>query len=194
MHYAPNDTVEDVLGVLQKYALLVQGLWAPRSLLLFEDKVKCLARDYVLLMFSKNSVVKFQQLFVNAKLRDHIKSFLSMFAVERPDFKDWKFKQNADVSFIKDYPNMVNKQEQVWALVEKQITDVINKSGKGGSSMRNDAEKPAMANKPLKAMNSNKGASGALIGNKNMSHESREALPKALQKLFQIHKVCRYGV
>ncbi|KAJ4714451.1 DNA-directed RNA polymerase III subunit RPC5 [Melia azedarach] len=84
MHYAPNDTVEDVLGVLQKYALLVQGLWAPRSLLLFEDKVKCLARDYVLLMFSKNSVVKFQQLFVNAKLRDHIKSFLSMFAVERP--------------------------------------------------------------------------------------------------------------
>ncbi|KAH9663253.1 SIN-like family protein [Citrus sinensis] len=192
MHFAPNDTVEDVIGVLHKNGLLVQGLWAPRSPLLFNnDKMKCLARDYVLLSFSKNSVVKFQHLSVSPKLRDHIKCFLNIFAVERPDFKDWKFRQQTDLSFIKEHPNIVIKQEQVWAAAEKQITDVINKLGKSGSTLRNDAGKSAMVNKHLKAINSSNGPSGALTGNKNLSNESREALPKALQKLFQIHKVCR---
>ncbi|KAH9663247.1 SIN-like family protein [Citrus sinensis] len=191
MHFAPNDTVEDVIGVLHKNGLLVQGLWAPRSPLLFNnDKMKCLARDYVLLSFSKNSVVKFQHLSVSPKLRDHIKCFLNIFAVERPDFKDWKFRQQTDLSFIKEHPNIVIKQEQVWAAAEKQITDVINKLGKSGSTLRNDAGKSAMVNKHLKAINSSNGPSGALTGNKNLSNESREALPKALQKLFQIHKVC----
>lgn len=191
MHFAPNDTVEDVIGVLHKNALLVQGLWAPRSPLLFNnDKMKCLARDYVLLSFSKNSVVKFQHLSVNPKLRDHIKCFLNIFAVERPDFKDWKFRQQTDLSFMKDHPNIVIKQDQVWAAAEKQITDVINKSGKSGSILRSDAGKSAMVNKHLKAINSSKGQIGALTGNKNLSNESREALPKALHKLFQIHKVC----
>ncbi|GAY42741.1 hypothetical protein CUMW_069230 [Citrus unshiu] len=191
MHFAPNDTVEDVTGVLHKNGLLVQGLWAPRSPLLFNnDKIKCLARDYVLLSFSKNSVVKFQHLSVSPKLRDHIKCFLNIFAVERPDFKDWKFRQQTDLSFIKEHPNIVIKQEQVWAAAEKQITDVINKLGKSGSTLRNDAGKSAMVNKHLKAINSSNGPSGALTGNKNLSNESREALPKALQKLFQIHKVC----
>lgn len=191
MHFAPNDTVEDVTGVLHKNGLLVQGLWAPRSPLLFNnDKMKCLARDYVLLSFSKNSVVKFQHLSVSPKLRDHIKCFLNIFAVERPDFKDWKFRQQTDLSFIKEHPNIVIKQEQVWAAAEKQITDVINKLGKSGSTLRNDAGKSAMVNKHLKAINSSNGPSGALTGNKNLSNESREALPKALQKLFQIHKVC----
>lgn len=193
MHFAPNDTVEDVTGVLHKNGLLVQGLWAPRSPLLFNnDKIKCLARDYVLLSFSKNSVVKFQHLSVSPKLRDHIKCFLNIFAVERPDFKDWKFRQQTDLSFIKEHPNIVIKQEQVWAAAEKQITDVINKLGKSGSTLRNDAGKSAMVNKHLKAINSSNGPSGALTGNKNLSNESREALPKALQKLFQIHKVCRF--
>ncbi|KAH9711517.1 SIN-like family protein [Citrus sinensis] len=81
-------------------------------------------------------------------------------------------------------------EEQVWAAAEKQITDVINKLGKSGSTLRNDAGKSAMVNKHLKAINSSNGPSGALTGNKNLSNESREALPKALQKLFQIHKVC----
>ncbi|KAL5752721.1 hypothetical protein ACOSP7_022917 [Xanthoceras sorbifolium] len=188
-HFAPDHSIEDVLGVLQKYALLVQGLWAPKSSLLFQDKAKCLARDYILILFSKDLMVKFQQAYIDAKLKDHVKGFLNVFAVERPSFKDWKFKAQTDVSFIKEYPNIVQKQEEVCAAIEKQITAVINRAGKGGPGMMNAAVKSATASKPLN-VNSNKGVSGLVTGNRALSTETREALRKALQKFFQNHKVC----
>ncbi|XP_031275282.1 DNA-directed RNA polymerase III subunit RPC5-like isoform X1 [Pistacia vera] len=188
-HFASDDSIEDLLGILQKHAQLVQGLWVPRSLLLFEDKATCLARDFVLLLFSKNLAVKSEQLLVEAKLKDHIKRVLNVFAVERPSFKDWKFKEHRDASFIKEHPDIVKKQEQVWANVEKQINDVINRPRKVGPSKEVATRKSGMAGKPLKVINSDEGASAVLSG-KPMSNESREALPKALQKIFQMHKVC----
>ncbi|KAJ0097582.1 hypothetical protein Patl1_28895 [Pistacia atlantica] len=191
-HFAPDDSVEDLLGVLQKHAQLVQGLWVPRSLLLFDDKATCLARDYVLLLFSKNLAVKSEQLLVEAKLKDHIKRIVNVFAVERPSFKDWKFKEHRDVSFIKEYPNIVKKQEQIWAAAEEQVTDVINRSRKVGPCKGVGTQKSGTAGKPLKAMNSDEGATG-VQSRKPMSKESRQVLPKALQKIIQIHKVCRYG-
>ncbi|KAK0606346.1 hypothetical protein LWI29_036762 [Acer saccharum] len=193
MHFAPDFSIEDVLGVIQKHALLVQGLWAPKSPLLFSDKAdkaKCFARDYVLMLFNKDLEAKFQQENIDAKLRDHIKVFLKVFAVERPSFKDWKFKAQKDMSFIKEYPNIVQKQGEVWASIEKQITDVMNRYRKVVPGMKNAAANSAMANRPSNVMNSNKGASGSVTGNKAMSNESQEALRKALVKFFQNHKVC----
>lgn len=170
----------------------MQGLWVPRSSLLFEDKATCLARDFVLLLFSKNLAVKSEQLLVEAKLKDHIKRVLNVFAVERPSLRDWKFKEHRDVSFIKEHPDIVKKQEQVWANVEKQINDVINRPRKVGPSKEVGTRKSGTVDKPPKVMSSDGVASGVLSG-KPMSNESREALPKALQKIFQMHKVCRYG-
>ncbi|KAJ0046447.1 hypothetical protein Pint_05385 [Pistacia integerrima] len=163
-HFAPDDSIEDLLGVLQKHAQLVQGLWVPRSLLLFEDKAACLARDFVLLLFSKNLAVKSEQLLVEAKLKDHIKRLLNVFAVERPSFKDWKFKEHRDASFIKEHPDIVKKQEQVWANVEKQINDVINRPRKVGPSKEVATRKSGIAVKPLKVINSDEGASAVLSG------------------------------
>ncbi|KAJ0040902.1 hypothetical protein Pint_28249 [Pistacia integerrima] len=127
-HFAPDDSVEDLLGVLQKHAQLVQ--------------------------------VKSEQLLVEAKLKDHIKRVLNVFAVERPSFKDWKFKEHRDVSFIKEYPNIVKKQEQVWAAAEKQVTDVINRSRKVGPCKGVATQKSGTAGKLLRAMNSDEGATG----------------------------------
>lgn len=137
-------------------------------------------------------VVKFEQAYIDAKLKDHIKGFLNVFAVERPLIKDWKFKEQRDVSFIKDYPHIVQRQEQVCAAIEKHITDIINRAGKGGPGMKNAAIHSATANKPSNVTNSSKGASAWVTGNRAMSNENREALRKALQKFFQNHKVCRY--
>ncbi|KAA8531837.1 hypothetical protein F0562_006446 [Nyssa sinensis] len=195
-YLAPKESIENVLAVLQKHAQLVQGLWVPKSSLLYEggQGYEALARDYILLLFRKNPIVCLDQLNVSSILGKAMKGVLNVLAVERPSFKDWKFKENRDISFIKCHPDIVKEQEQAWERVEKPIIDNIFRGGKNGPSMKNPS-KPDMASKPGASKNSNKGAAKSSNGAPSrmpMSHETREALPKALQKLFQSHKVCSF--
>ncbi|XWS42031.1 hypothetical protein CRYUN_Cryun17cG0133800 [Craigia yunnanensis] len=190
-HFAPDASIEDIFEVLQKHAQLVQGLWVAKSSLLFpEDPSKSLARDYVLLLFSKNPTISLAQ--VNAlspSRKDEVKDFLKILAIERPSFKDWKLKENADETFKKLYPDIVKKQEQIWRAGEDNVINHICRGARGGPTRT----KPGTVIKPEKTVNPDKSARkvapGARAG-RTMSDETREAIPKALKKVFQTHKVC----
>ncbi|KAF7148309.1 hypothetical protein RHSIM_Rhsim03G0093700 [Rhododendron simsii] len=204
-HLAPDDSIEDVLGVLQKLAHLVQGLWIPKTPLLLEGGVECLARDYFLLLFSKNPVISYEQVKAvgsrGQPLKDVIKGLLSILAVERPDLHGWKFKELPDVSsenepsdemFMKLYSDVVKEQEKAWERAEKPLTDSIFVGGRGG--LKNSL-KPDTANRAGTSKVQSKGAarsSNGAVSRTPMSNETREALPKVLQKLFQTHSVCSF--
>ncbi|XP_058207991.1 uncharacterized protein LOC131321021 [Rhododendron vialii] len=204
-HLAPDDSIEDVLGVLQKLAHLVQGLWIPKTPLLLEGGVECLARDYFLLLFSKNPVISYEQVKAvgsrGQPLKDVIKRVLSILAVERPDLHGWKFKELPDVSsenessdemFMKLYSDVVKEQEKAWERAEKPLTDSIFVGGRGGLK---NSSKPDTANRAGTSKVQNKGAarsSNGAVSRTPMSNETREALPKVLQKLFQTHSVCSF--
>ncbi|XP_059623709.1 uncharacterized protein LOC132266739 [Cornus florida] len=195
-HLAPSDSIEDVLGVLRKYAQLVQGLWVPKSSLLYEGGrgVEALARDYILLLFRKNPIISHGQVNASGALSKASKSVLNVLAVERPSLNNWKFKEPQDMSFIKLYPDIVKEQEQVWERMEIPVNSKYLEGGKSGPGMRNSS-KPDMASRPPASKNPNvvaaKSSNGAL-SRTPMSVETREALPKALQKVFQTQKVCSF--
>ncbi|OMO84297.1 DNA-directed RNA polymerase III subunit Rpc5 [Corchorus olitorius] len=189
-HFAPDASTEAIFEVLQKHAQLVQGLWVPKSPLLFPgDPLKALARDYVLILFSKNPIITLAHLNgLSTRHRDEVKGILKILAIERPSFKDWKLKEN-DESFKKLYPDIVQKQEEIWAAGEDNVINHIFRAAKGGPSRT----KPGVVIKPEKVVNSDKGerkvAPGAQAG-RTMTDEIQKAMPKALKKVFQTHKVC----
>ncbi|RVW26611.1 hypothetical protein CK203_103913 [Vitis vinifera] len=194
-HFAPDNSVEDVLGVLTKHAHLVQGLWVPKSSLLFPggQGVAPLARDYILLLFSKGPLINYSQVDVPGSLNKALKGFLSILAVERPSFRDWKFKEPTDVSFMKLHPDIVREQRRVWESLEKQITDIIHGGGRRGPVTKNSG-KPSIANKTgtsTKSDGATRATNGTPVRRTAMSAETREALPKALEEVFRLHKVCR---
>ncbi|OMO56869.1 DNA-directed RNA polymerase III subunit Rpc5 [Corchorus capsularis] len=190
-HFAPDSSTEAIFEVLQKHAQLVQGLWVPKSQLLFPgDPVKALARDYVLILFSKNPIITLAHLNgLSTRHRDEVKGILKILAIERPSFKDWKLKENADESFQKLYPDIVQKQEEIWAAGEENVINHIFRAAKGGPSRT----KPSIVIKPEKVVNPDKGerkvAPGAQAG-RTMTNEIQEAMLKTLKKVFQTHKVC----
>ncbi|OMO97128.1 DNA-directed RNA polymerase III subunit Rpc5 [Corchorus olitorius] len=136
-HFAPDaSSTEAIFEVLQKHAQLVQGLWVPKSPLLFPaDPLKALARDYVLILFSKNPIITLPHLNgLSTRHRDEVKGILKILAIQRPSFKDWKLKENADESFIKLYPDIVQKQQEIWAAGEDNVIKHIYRAAKGGPS------------------------------------------------------------
>ncbi|PON67705.1 DNA-directed RNA polymerase III subunit Rpc [Parasponia andersonii] len=193
-HYAPDCTVDEILDVLQKHALLVQGLWTPKSALLFpikEDGNQRIARDFVLLLFSESPVITFSSLRCPPSLKNAVNQFLKTFAVERPKVKDWKFKEYTDISFIKLYPDIVKEQEEHWKDVDIRIKERFrdSKSGRGVMSV-------SASSRPVRSSTSEtvvtRGADEVLSG-KNISDDIREALlSKVLPKVIQDHKVCSF--
>lgn len=194
-HIAPDNSIEDVLRVLRQHANLVQGLWVPKSSLLYQgaEGVQVLARDYILLLFSKSPIITRSQLPFRGALDKAMKEILPLLAVERCSFNDWKLKEPTDTSFLKLYPNVVQDHAQVWEGLEKKLSGLTQKGGKGEPPVKSLATKnPSVPNKLTASNNSDKGPTRAPNGRMTMSDETREALPKALQKLFQIHKVCSF--
>ncbi|KAK3033827.1 hypothetical protein RJ639_034245 [Escallonia herrerae] len=191
MDLAPDQPVEVVLEILKKLAHLIQGLWVPKSSLLYgKEENEFTDRDYILLLFSKNSVIRDAQLPKDPPKA--MEDVLKLLAVKRPSFCHWKFKEPPDTSFIKLHPDIVKEQEQAWQHLEKPIIDFYFKGRK--RSVGKIDSKPSLSEKAAASTNFNKAAirtlNGASAGTL-MSDESREALLKALQKLFQSHRVCR---
>ncbi|KAB2005106.1 hypothetical protein ES319_D11G246900v1 [Gossypium barbadense] len=121
--------------------------------------------------------------------KEEVKGFLKILAIESPPLKGWKLKENTDENFKKEYPDIVKKQEQIWKAGEDNVTNHIWRGAKGGPGRT----KPGTVIKSEKAGNSDKVARkvapGAHAG-RTMSDETREAIPKALKKVFQTYKVC----
>ncbi|KAE8008813.1 hypothetical protein FH972_005288 [Carpinus fangiana] len=195
-HFAPDYSNEEFLQVLQKHALLVQGLWAPKSpLLIPEGGESSLARDYVLLLFSKNIVIS--QSDIPTILKKTMNIFLDALAIKRssPTFNGWKLKVPADASFIKLYPEIVDAQKEIWNNIESKLYGCIG-GKRGGPREKNAVSKPIITGMPGKTVSSDKSvtknASRVSSGRKTMSEETREALPRVLPKVFQTHKVCSF--
>ncbi|OWM66364.1 hypothetical protein CDL15_Pgr013581 [Punica granatum] len=191
-YYAPDVSDEVFLGVLQKYGILVQGCWVAKTSLVVKDPLESLARDYILLGFSKDPVIRKSVLPHPKALSDHVKKFLNIFAVERPSLDDWKFKQPTDVSFLKKHPDIVNSQSQQWENNERKIMDFLNKKGRPNAREENNMNnaklrQPRMVTKEAKSSKIDR-TTVKDPSRTTMSSETREALPKALQKVFQNQK------
>ncbi|XP_058081969.1 uncharacterized protein LOC131229905 [Magnolia sinica] len=193
MHLAPANSEDDVLKVVQQYADLVQGLWVSKSSLLYEG-FEALARDYILLLFSKNRFIRHDEL-KGLKVHNQIlKRILLPLAVERSAFRDWKFKEPEDGLFIKCHPDIVEEQKQAWSARLKHITDAMHGVGRSLLAVSKNSSKPSTSNRISASGNADEGTKGVdgVSGSRKvtMSEETREALPKALVELFRIHKVC----
>ncbi|KAI3412356.1 uncharacterized protein J3R85_017485, partial [Psidium guajava] len=213
LRYNVPDVSDDVfLSELQRNALLVQGCWVPKTALTLQKpsneslvkgyRLDVWARDYTLLMFSKKPGVHITELPAKKILADAIKKFLIVFATERSSLGDWKFKQETDVSFMKQYPDIVSKQKQIWEGIETEMMKSLMKLqqgdriGRGQDDPKNAQTKAAMASRAEKPPSSDKtsmkATSRVAPGRRTMSNETLEALPKALLKIFQSHKVCDF--
>lgn len=175
---------------MQELALLVQGLWVPKSSVVFgpQGGPHVLARDFALLQFSKDLTIKDSALPRSAGPNKAIKEVLNVMATERPTFKDWKLKESPDLRFIKLNPSVVKKQEEQWERLEKHIMANIN-VGKGGPGKKNLSK----SDDPTLSKVSNKQATKTSSGSTKtgMSEEVREQTLKAVQRLFKDTKVCR---
>lgn len=191
-HLAPDDPVEDVLQVLQKYANLIQGLWVAKPAIRYPNSTgpEALARDYVLLKFSESPVIKDSELDVLGSRKSVGKTVLRQIAFERTFCKDWKFRESKDVSFIKLYPDIVEQQEKLWQDRGKHMREKFPQLRAGAKS----SAKPEKTGKPGSSTISNQDTVKATNGvrSSRMSKETREALHKVLRKLFQNHKVCSF--
>ncbi|KAI9128546.1 hypothetical protein K1719_000029 [Acacia pycnantha] len=202
-HFAPEYSEGQLLEFLQQHALLVQGLWAPKGALLsLQGGVENLARDYAMLLFSKNLKVQLSRLNLRPELSKHIKNFLNVFGEER--IENWKssvqpivyykFREHPDESFIKLYPNIVAKYKSIFESMEEQIYGAVYKVGKGEPS-KNGVPKLGRSSKPGQVVTSDKHATnvgGVAPETMTMSSDTRQALRIALKKLFQTHPVCRF--
>ncbi|KAG9441022.1 hypothetical protein H6P81_016876 [Aristolochia fimbriata] len=202
MHLAPECSEDDVLKVLKQYSYLVQGMWVAKTGLRCRGGLPALARDYVLLLFSKNQFIRHKQLKSVAIPSDSLEKALNPLAVrtyrftawrdwnsKEPD--DWKFK-DTDEKFKRSHPDIVEEQRRDWVNREKDTMDALLGCRKGGSAK--SFSKPSAVNSSTAADRSAKGGTEVKSQNSTipstMSKETREALPKALEELFSIHKVC----
>ncbi|XP_047959441.1 DNA-directed RNA polymerase III subunit RPC5-like isoform X2 [Salvia hispanica] len=195
MHVAPDQPIEEVLAVLQELAVLVQGLWVPRTTLYTEYKegFNGLARNIVLLLFSKDVIIKDDQIQNKVPaLAKAMTQVLPKFATRRPTLRDWKLKELPDPDFIKLYPAIVKKQQENWETLEKNI-DARVPGGKNGPVVK-PSDSSTRAN-PVESKGSIKPAAGMSSGStpRNvMSEEDRKATRNALLKFFKINKTCSF--
>ncbi|KAI0504905.1 hypothetical protein KFK09_015859 [Dendrobium nobile] len=190
LHLAPNDSVEDVLKLLQHHAYLVQGLWVSKSSLL-HDGLSALYRDYILLQFSKKHAVH-ESILKLVKPEDLRKSLLKPLAVERSLLKDWKFKEDRDLSFIKQYPEIVKEQEYAWSVREKKILESLHGSGKNISSSLKSSVSPSTSSitKGSIELGHHKDRNdvrSSVVS--TMPTKGQEALEKAMLELLRTYKV-----
>ncbi|KAK1366005.1 Transcription regulator [Heracleum sosnowskyi] len=190
---APSDSVEDLLEVLKKLCYLVQGLWVPKSSLLELQGLDALVRDYTLFLFSKSHCISKSDLPQKSKLKNAMENVLRVFAVQRSALRDWKFKEPKDMSFVQLHPDIVMEQEQVWETRgEKLNTQIYGE--RSGHGLKNPS-KTDRTGRLVSMENASKGllkTSTKTPAKTFISDETREALLKTLQKLFQGNKVCSF--
>ncbi|KAF5791374.1 putative DNA-directed RNA polymerase III subunit Rpc5 [Helianthus annuus] len=185
-HIAPDASDEDIFKVLKEHAVLVQGWWVAKPKLKFSTAggKDLLLRNYALLQLSRNPIFQEGKLPRQTGLSELVKVVLDEYAARRESFRDWKFRECPDESFIKNYPDIVKDQKENWDRVEPEImarlypknlkTNIGDRRPLASNSTNAVAPKTATVppSKPV------------------IQDETREVLPKALQKLFHAYKVC----
>ncbi|KAK1390376.1 putative DNA-directed RNA polymerase [Heracleum sosnowskyi] len=179
---------EEVLVLIKKLCCLVQGLWVAKSSLLKLEGVEALVRDYALYLFSKNPKISFSDIPKKMKLKNAMEDVLKVFAVRRPDLKDWKFKEPKDVSFVQKHLDIVNEQDQAWEVRGEKL--YIQIYGKDPPKMDTNTTKiapKANANRSVQEASVQPMPAKTIISDK-----TREVLLKAIEKVLHTHKVCNF--
>lgn len=190
-YLAPDDSIEKVLAVLQELAVLVQGLWVPRTSVCGAEGITALARNYVLLLFSKDVIIKDEQLPKSPPLVKAMKDVLHGLATYRSKLKDWKLKELPDLNFIGLYPAIVKKQQEMWESVEKNIEGSVS-GGRNRLGMKTSkSSAPANLLESKGSSTTSVGPSSGSTSKNGLTEEDREAIKKALQILFKSTKTCR---
>lgn len=200
-HFAPECSDDELLSVLQKQAQLLRGYWVPKSSLLYPTGgIESLARNYILVRFHKSLTVRSDELrrLGGGELGNRMKHFVMQFALEKFDLKSkenyWKFKELPDESFIKEFPIVVKSQEEIFKILENEVNSIIGTLG-GKRKLKSAITNSGVNNAFVTSTNSDPRATS--LGedpprSMTMSSETRHALPIALKKLFQTHKVCSF--
>ncbi|KAH7659911.1 DNA-directed RNA polymerase III subunit Rpc5 protein [Dioscorea alata] len=185
MHLAPNESINEVLKVIQQYADLVQGLWITKSSLLFKEE-QARVRDYFLFLLSKNHVVPSSKI-TGTKFGEvsYLKEMMSQLAVKGPT-NDWKLKHAPDSSFIERFPNIIKEQECAWSSREMHFLDLSAPVGKDKvlmtkSSLDSSGGVSRVANRSNDV--------SASTRTNALSIETRECLPKVVQQILRSQKV-----
>ncbi|KAL3331117.1 hypothetical protein AABB24_034758 [Solanum stoloniferum] len=188
-HLAPDNSADEIIRVLQIYAQLVQGLWVPKSSLVYgtNSGVEVLARNFVLYEFTKGILIKRSVFGRRPEFLKAATPALKSLAVERPDLNDWKLKEHPDKKFENLYGDVVREQQATWECLGKQINDVLP-GGRNRPTMKN----PLNPNADIPALPSGDKPTSSSLLRTSMSEEIREALPKALQEVFRTYKVCSF--
>lgn len=187
-YLATCESEEDILVLIKKLCCLVQGLWVAKSSLLKLEGVEALVRDYALYLFSKNHRINFSDIPKKMKLKNAMEDVLKVFAVRRPDLKDWKFKEPKDLSFVQKHPDIVNEQDQAWeARGEKLYIQIYGKEPPKMDITATRVAPKANANRSVHEASVQPPPAKTVISNKN-----REVLLKAIEKLLHTHKVCNF--
>ncbi|KAL3362055.1 hypothetical protein AABB24_014753 [Solanum stoloniferum] len=188
-HLAPDNSADEIIRVLQIYAQLVQGLWVPKSSLVYgtNSGVEVLARNFVLYEFTKGILIKKSVFGRRPEFLKAATPALKSLAVERSDLNDWKLKEHPDKKFENLYGDVVREQQATWECLGKQINDVLP-GGRNRPTMKN----PLNPNADIPALPSGDKPTSSSLLRTSMSEEIREALPKALQEVFRTYKVCSF--
>ncbi|KAI7746580.1 hypothetical protein M8C21_005734 [Ambrosia artemisiifolia] len=186
-HLAPDASDEDIFTVLQEHAHLIQGLWVAKTKLKWPNAGgrELLLRNYAMLQFSKNCIFHEGQLPRQTVLNEPMKVILDEFAARRDSFRDWKFRVCPDESFIKKYPDIVKHQKEKWDIEEPKIMEHLYPKNSKPNNMGGRRPSASSSTKVVAPRTTSVPPSQPM-----MQDESREALPKALHKLFQVYKVC----
>uniref|UniRef100_A0A7I4FJY4 DNA-directed RNA polymerase III subunit RPC5 n=1 Tax=Physcomitrium patens TaxID=3218 RepID=A0A7I4FJY4_PHYPA len=206
---------EELLNVLSNFAVLVQGCWVAASHIRPEYRGGLRAmRDYILFLFSKNRVVKHEQLRGLPLTKGALREIMVPIAVQRAGV-GWEFQEDTDKSFIKKHQSVVKEQTAQWVNSEPGIVGALvemnpsfpevhgfepSETFEGNSSLVSHSPKPPsgkiQGNKagPLgEAGPSGDGHDKSNVENGaqgTMSDETRMALPGALKEIFAKHHVC----
>ncbi|GBG76284.1 hypothetical protein CBR_g22032 [Chara braunii] len=122
MKLAPHGSSEQqLLEVVQRKAMLVQGCWVAASYLRY-NRVVATIRDYILLLFTKNRVVTRDMLEPLNVSKEILREILSHLAMQRGPGMGWGFQEDTDKHFIKKHGVIVKEQAGLWEISEADIT------------------------------------------------------------------------
>ncbi|KRZ95765.1 DNA-directed RNA polymerase III subunit RPC5 [Trichinella sp. T8] len=128
---------DEVLSLLNEYALLVQGCWVLKSEFSIEEGFEdartdiqrtllLAARDFLLYKFTKNRVVLLRELERMLPIEEHIWRYFLMEIARMVPRLGWQFVRPKDINFLHSFPKVVQKQEEIWKNKYVHLVKVIS--------------------------------------------------------------------
>lgn len=130
-------TVDSLLKALPQVAVLVRGNWVVKSEILFPNgsfssvsgvpaDIMCRARDYVLILFTKQQYIERRKVSAIIKVPSEETKEIFTGVSKLRYSKGWELNLPIDSEFIKKYPEVVNKQTSLWETRELQLNNFFH--------------------------------------------------------------------